>query len=422
MSKLLLVTLLCGLVAGQALADDTNVPPSPILSGTINVVIADGQGIVALTDSMVTETFLNERGIRTSKQRAEPGQKLFRIDDHTVCTIAGFGSADTPSLPDFLNNASAIMGRYEDSLKNFPPLSVADKLELLETVFSHYLMGVANIRDSMSGEGDYYFESLIAGYDPDGTPEIGGLILRMVSRETKGRKVFFPVTQDRRVIPIPSDAAPVVLLAGKKEAAAQFLKNPIPWRIDDATAAYEDSISAGMPLSTEQMKAFAIILKQHTADIDEQVGGPNQIAVLSAGHVQPLEQPSFAPILLAGFRFQIFAMETVDRGLSRSKSLMYGISASPQSFGLYFKNSFTGVRQDLDSSYYSGNVFKECLLSYDGGRLEFEKSNQVIDSDLLIGPNARRDSPEVQRLLKDFRWRKVEGPNAPSKSNGAGSL
>src|ERR1700735_4007457 len=53
--------------------------------GTINVVLANQNGIIALTDSMVTAG---------RKQLREPAQKLFKLDDRTVCTIAGFLSSD----------------------------------------------------------------------------------------------------------------------------------------------------------------------------------------------------------------------------------------------------------------------------------------------------------------------------------------
>lgn len=422
MGKLLCVVLFCGVVAGRTFASETSPSPGPVLRGTINVVLADQLGIVVLTDSMVSEVFSNEHGIRISRQRTEPGQKLFRIDDRTVCTIAGFAAAGTPSLPDFLNSASAIMGRYEDRLKNSPPLSVSDKLKLLEIVFSHYLKGIANIRDSMSGEKDYYFELLIAGYDPDGTPEVGRLILQIVSEEANrvnAEKVFRPVTLDRRVFPVLSGQPLMFLPAGISDVAERLLNSQVPWKIDEAVATYEESVKLGKPLTIEQMKALAISLKQHTADAYKEVGGPNQIAVLSADRVQSFEQPSFPPIPLVGFKFQIFTGMTMNAGATGLGPKPYGIIVSG-GFPLFFKNTFTGVQQILDDSYYAGNVFRDCRLIYNGGRVAFETSNQVIDSDLIIGPKARKDSPEIEQLRKNFMWRTVKSPTELPKASGAG--
>jgi hypothetical protein len=145
-NKLWPVILFCGVV-GNLACGQTQGEPGPVLRGTINVVAAQGQDMVVLTDSMLTETRQDVHGARTYRQLAEPGQKLFQIDDHTVCTFAGFASTNTPTVPDFLNNVSAIMGRYKDRLRNAGPLTVAQKLGMLEVVFSHYLKGIANIRD-----------------------------------------------------------------------------------------------------------------------------------------------------------------------------------------------------------------------------------------------------------------------------------
>jgi len=73
--------------------------------GTVTVVLANQHGLVAVTDSR-----LSNRGIPLGS-----GKKLFQIDDHTICTVAGwFGvpgpttaSETTPlraSIPAFFNS------------------------------------------------------------------------------------------------------------------------------------------------------------------------------------------------------------------------------------------------------------------------------------------------------------------------------
>jgi hypothetical protein len=260
----------------------------------------------------------------------------------------------------------------------------------------------------MSSGQDYYFELFIAGYDPDGTPQIGSLRLGMVS-EPVGVGVgslFVPITQERVVIPVTQRLN--VYVHGVSDLALAILHNPTSWNSDPAVAAYENAVKLDKPLSIEQMTALAISLKGHTADRYREVGGPNQIAVFKAGRMQSFEQPSFPPIPLTGFRFVIFATMTIGGSNGPLKPIRtFGIVA-PGAFPLYFNDAFTRVRQELGNSYYARNVFKECILSYEGGTVEFEKSNQVIDSELLIGSSVRRDSPEVKQLLKDFQWQKVE--------------
>jgi|ERR1700733_233567 len=48
--------------------------------GTINIILANRNGLVALTDSRLS----------SNGQPVLRGQKLFKVDDHTVCAVAGF--------------------------------------------------------------------------------------------------------------------------------------------------------------------------------------------------------------------------------------------------------------------------------------------------------------------------------------------
>ena len=65
----------------------SNVEDDFVAHGTINIVLANENGLVVLTDSMITAG---------DRQLPEPGQKLFKLDDRTVCAIAGFVSAPAP--------------------------------------------------------------------------------------------------------------------------------------------------------------------------------------------------------------------------------------------------------------------------------------------------------------------------------------
>jgi 20S proteasome alpha/beta subunit len=374
------------------------------LHGTINVVAANDLGIVVLTDSMLTEIQQDANGVRTSRQVPAPGQKLFRIDDRTVCAFAGFASADTAPVPTFLNSVSAIVGRYQDRLRRTGPLSVSDKLELLKGVFTHYLTGIANIRGGTDG-GDYSFELLVAGYDPDGTPEIGRLVLGTVLEPTTAGPLLRTVTRELAVFQVSHRG--MIFVNGKRDLAMEILHNPSRWRADPAVAAYEQSTRGEGLLSIEQMKALAISLKQHTADRDPEVGGPNQIAVLANGSVQSIQQPALPPIEFSGYSFAIIS--AVRFGPSGGQGRPTGGAiVAPRLFQLYFRDEFIHVLQEIDNSYYGGSVFRDCILTYSGGKVQFPASNQIIDSDLEIATGVSRDSPEVKQLLHDFKWRTVK--------------
>lgn len=393
------------ILVGAFCQDKTAIEPGPSFRGTINIVAANDLGIVVLTDSMLTGTWI-ANGVLHSRQLPTPGQKLFLIDDRTVCAFAGFASADTSSLPDFLNSISAIMGRYQDRLRHIGPLSISAKLEELEVLLTYYLTGIANIRDGSKGE-DYTFQLLLAGYDVDGTPKIGRLVLGTVVEPVRAGTLLKSVTNERNVFPITHRQ--MICVNGINNLALEILRSTNAWRADPAVPACEQSASDQELLSIEQMKALAISLKQRTADQYPQVGGPNQIAVLTNGRVlQPVDQPPFPPITPSEFTFRIISGQKVDGGDPR-KPILYGIVMNGY-VGLYFKNEFIHVKQELDNTYYGANTFRDCILTYRGGKTRFEKSNEVVDSDLEIAAGVSRDSQEVKQLLHDFKWRAVKYP------------
>jgi hypothetical protein len=65
-------------------------------SGTVNVVLANSNGIVVLTDSLLT-------GERNGVQVRLPGQKLFVLDDKTVGTLAGLAATRSVDFQDVLS-------------------------------------------------------------------------------------------------------------------------------------------------------------------------------------------------------------------------------------------------------------------------------------------------------------------------------
>jgi 20S proteasome alpha/beta subunit len=408
MSKVLsgvFVLMICVRVAGQTPAiTASRWETGSVLRGTINVLAANDKGMVLVTDSRLTWTGVDSNGRRKSLPSPQPGQKLFQIDDRTVCAFAGFASADSP-LPGFLDNVSGIMGRYEDALSRAGALSVARKLEILGYFFAHYLTGVANLRDN-SSQNDYSFELFIAGYDPDGTAEVGSVILRMVSRIGPVGSVFDVEETEHSVVPVGHQQ--ILAVHGRRLLAEQILRNPSSWETDPAVETYDLMERHGEQLNLQQMKALAMSIEKHTAEHDSMVGGEIQVAVLREGRVEPLEQPDFAPVSLTKFKFRVLFTLTEEGRAGSGQATTPGI-VTPGTFSFYFKNLFIRVQQELDDNYYSGNVFRDCVLVYRGGKIQFTTTNQVIDSDLvLVGSDARRDSPEVEQILRNFKWRNVE--------------
>jgi 20S proteasome alpha/beta subunit len=409
-----ILVILVFVIGTQAVCQGkTKEGPGPSFHGTINVVVANDHGIVLLTDSMLTKTW-SANGVSLSKQLPTPGQKLFQLDDRTVCTFDGFARAVTPGLPSFLNDTSAIIGRYEDKMKASRPLLVTEKLEGLENVFTHYLTGVANIRN----EGRYLFELLIAGYDPDGTPEVGRLVLGTNLEQTAAGSFLKSITLQRSVFPVVHRQ--VLCLNGIVDVAVEILRGSKVWMDDPGIGGCAQSTSDQEMLSIEQMRVLARSLKQHTTERHKEVGGPTQVAILYKGRVQRVVQPKFDPIRPSGYKFAIVATDSFGNtapppGVPIGSVSRLGLLALVQEplYGLYFSNRFFNGRQELHDAFYGGNVFENCILAYNGGQLQFARSNKVIDSELEIG-EAVRNSPVAKKLLQDFHWKTVTYTKADS--------
>jgi hypothetical protein len=405
-----IIVIFCCITAVPAFCWHKDQPERwPSSRGTINVVVANDQGIVILTDSMLTIIDQDDHGRLTSRQDPSPGQKLFRIDDRTVVAFAGFASADTPPLPGFLNNVSTIMGRYQDKLGRFDSLSFSDKLELLAEIFTHYLSGTANLREGVPG-ADYRIQLLLVGYDRDRTAEVGRLVLG--PQQDAAALYSESVVQERQIFRVTHRQ--LLCVDGIKDVATQILRDSNSWRQDPISVAEPDPAcweaqDGQRFLTVKEMRDLAISLKQRTADRHSEVGGPNQVAVLMDGRIQgPIDQPSFPAVPISGFKFEIVANMNADGNLAAGdpKVYKYGVVVSGL-FTLYFRNQFIHVRQLIGDAYYANNSFRDCILMYSGGETHLEKSNLVADSDLEVASGVPRDSRVVKQLLHDFKWRSV---------------
>jgi hypothetical protein len=382
------------LVGGHqlAVADEASV-----IRGTINIVLANANGIVVLTDSMQTAVTPTAQ----QRQLPNPGQKLFQLDDRTVCAIAGFGSAPVPTVPEFTSNAAGIIQQYKRELeRDSQNQTIQMKLTGLSFLFNFYLSGVANLRNILNEAGQYDFALLLAGYDSDGKPKIGRLRLRTrIEPSASGSLLLNPVTEDLSESAVGQDL--VYEVAGQPHVALNILENPSHFADDPAITVYAQAKAAdrGRSLTLEQMKALAVSLARHTAQVNPSVGGEDQIAVLKDGRVQSVSQRRFpeqpSPIKQFGL--------VVGNSWGRN-GMRLGAAGTIQ---LYVDNTIVDDDQTLDGNYFFRNKFLHCHLRYDGGVTRFDQSNIVSDSDLTIGRKADPNSATLRELISRFSQKAV---------------
>jgi len=392
------------------------VTPNPVLTGTVNIVLANANGIVVLTDSNQTGKLPSGEPFTGSL----PGQKLFRLDDRTVCTIAGFGAASLPGFPEFTSSAAGVLDKYTEELRRSGGThSFREKLTTLAFLFDMQLSGIGNLQHLEQAQvGDYGFELILAGYDLDGAAKLGKLVIS-ASLSTNG--IFSPVIKQLTQTSVGREL--IYETAGIGSAAvSNILTYPAQFAEEPEIERYAKSkrLDNGSSLTTDEMDALAKSLVRHSALVNSHyvngkvwwpVGGSNQVAILRNGSVNKIEQGTlgFEPRRLNMKPFGISMGLTLSNG-GRPDIILSLVQ--PGLIGLYLKMQFVGSVV-LDNGYYFEDDFRNGTLYYSGGVLAFDRSNRITNCILKLGPHVDRKSPDVQKLLTEFSWNAVESGPGP---------
>ncbi len=368
------------------------------IHGTLNIILANQNGFVVATDSMQTQWTSSG-----DKQIPEPAQKLFPVDDHSVCTIAGFGSATVAAAPEFNTNSAGIIGAYmSEQLRQKAPQNFQAKLTSLSFLFGFYLSSLADLRQSIGLPlGDYSLQLLLAGYDSDGTPKLGALVLRpVVSTAVSGRPFIRMAPENIFERAVGKEVT--ILVGGQRDVAAEILDDPKKFASARPVRRYLEALAAdrGSSLTIEEMKQFAEFVVARTAERYPSVGGPLQVAIIQNGHIVSLKQPNFtSPPTPIGFNLFV--------GGHIAGAHRFEIKIQGATF-LWLQNQFIDDPEfSIDGHYFFGNEIIRCRVHYDGGFTRFDPSNQVVDSVLVIGKHANFKSDLVYRLVHNFDWREV---------------
>lgn len=214
--------------------------------------MANANGIVLLTDSV--QTVQRSDG----PHYIQPVQKLFRLDDKTVCSIAGFAS-ETGWIPPELNtDVTGIMADFKDQLSQQPVPELEAKLRGIAYLVSSYIEVVAIRHEVTAGEkllitpvifnardGHNYWSTTIS--NPE-APDV-----------------------DRKLVPLFGDIEVIskAVLDSPQNFDADIVRRYIAAKVRDG----------GESLTLDEMVTLASYMAAQTAKIT--VGGPDQVAILS---------------------------------------------------------------------------------------------------------------------------------------------
>jgi 20S proteasome alpha/beta subunit len=358
-----------------------------VVHGTVNIALGNKNGLVVLTDSMVTSG---------GHQLPQPAQKLFRLDDETVCAIAGFGWANSPSVPDLNTSSAAIIYEYVRQSAGKQPQTILEKLRTLAVLFRMNLSMIANVLDSTGHpipSDNLKFQLIIAGYDLDGKPKIAKISLRS---SNEGGASMSSV-DDAAIWDVGDDL--IWRVSGMPDVANVLLDHPEAVPEDSALAEYGASRlrGQGKSLTVDKMRALAERLAFYTSQRHREVGGPNQIAIISAPHTMRIVQQQFPQPPKAIVRFSLVV----------GSNFAYSSVAFTGEHTIFVRTSWAGMKREIDENVFIGNTFDNCVLTYRGGRVNLGETNRIVNSTLLVGPLIRPDDETVLRLARLFHWSRI---------------
>lgn len=403
--RFLVVTALY-LVAAGVLYSQEQIETS---RGTVNIALADDSGIVLLTDSA------ESRRVADGWSHSWPAQKLFRLDDRTVCSIAGFGSEKGWPEPKMDTYVAGIIADVKDQLAQKPVAELDAKISAIAFVVGRYIDILANRQEVVSNPNvhfdpnSYKFEVIAAGYDKDGTAQLRKLVLTLTAAPTVDGKTYWTHTTSPEKAIVEKGL--IHLLGGIPTVSQKVLDSPGAFPASIAIKRYARFKAAknGKPLSLKELAALASEMAaktSHDPRFAGFVGGPDQIAILAGGKIQKLEQPTF-PEPPRPLKFTLI----VDMEITRALRLV-----APGSYRLWIRSNFIGMRNmdfRLDDQFFYGCEIRDSIVQYGGGFTDFGSTNRVIDSMLLpVGGGPGSSLENFHRVANRFDWRDAP-PDAP---------
>jgi hypothetical protein len=404
--------------------------------GTVNVILASHGTIVAVTDSMLS--FANPEGHEPT------GIKLFKIDDRTVCTMAGLysesGFANMDSLTLLIPK---MMQTFISDVENRP-----DKMQFwykaawlqyraLNTINSH-LNALQFSHSDLDVNSISPLELTLVGYDDDNLLRIADITL--YPRKTGSLINFVPGNRpkdaDKPLCSLSTsidrvrdpffnmspffnpENTPVVRfineaffceIAGIPHVAEEILNSPGTYGDIQAIHVFIEANKQGRYLRLEEVRNLAIELERQTALSESQngkfrVGGNPQITILQNGKVveSPTEGPKIPSTLGEDLGGMLMRNPKTDCGQSKHPGMVIGPGITTIQI---VQGLISNCNYDLDGLMFTETTFTNDQVYYSGrAPLLFAPSNIVNSSSLHLGEGVDFHNEQVKHLACDFPW------------------
>jgi hypothetical protein len=366
------------------------------IHGTVNVFLANNNGLVVVTDS----------GLSDEVHIVDNGQKLFKVDDHTICSIAGWYADPGPVIkPEVSTNPSypaylavpQIMQTYISAV-DLSSDSMENKIQLLSKVFASSLLSIVYVNNAAGISSNVSkSEITVAGYDNNGIIEI--LQADLNPNIQNGKIEKYDIVR-KPTIYVSEASGFVPVIRGHDSIAQLILNGSYPSMDRDPILGYfKTSLASdrGSTLSLEDMEQIAKQIERLTAQHDPFVGGRQQIAELSAGQVSEFSQPISKPYpnqWRLALKIENIGFMGHDLAALRSNPPFVYLA---QNVPIY------DMDQPLDGIFFFKSKLIHCRLTYKGFPSSIlDKSNTVVDSTLTLLPGADPNSNFVKQIRIDF--------------------
>ena len=403
--------------------------------GTVNIILADGGTLVAVTDSMLTHI----DPVTNEAQHLPIGTKLYKIDDRTVCAMAGLyhdeGAADVTKyaidIPQFMRN----FGNQQEARNNKSAESLAQKaLQLsndikFELTVNLQARVVANPKLDITNVSP--LELTLVGYDSDGLLKVAEITLQPAhipsgvgfvntDRPPSSNK---PACAQNATVEQALDAASGQLavrvagktlfceIAGVPDKAEELLAHPEELPQDEVLQGFARATRESQTLSPGELRDLAIDLARQTEANEKQngkqrVGGAPNVAMLSEGRMveEPTDQSPAT-----------YVSKETGTALSgdQASDIAYdcGPTGKPPIDIMALRSAQLSVKhcsQTIDNVTYHDSSFIDSELTYLGARpLLFGNTNVVTGSILRLGPSVDLKREDVVHLVCGFPWKQV---------------
>jgi hypothetical protein len=372
------------------------------LHGTVNVFLGNSNGLVAVTDSRLS----------SAGQARGYGHKLFRVDERTICSVAG-----TWAIPgyqfskiNFIGAAiiSKTMAAFAERIRTaawFSSLSVNQKLDLVASSVAFRfnvaldLEHIASIRPAALQE----IYLTMAGYDRGGLEIVQQALVPTLSKDVIQ---FIPGQPATSVV----KNSLVSKVAGIRDLSESILNNPEKYR--SRAGAIARYALAKKQNRTDTLKipdliALGLALEKASADSDSsEIGGPPEIAILQNGTIskfdnrfsadeQAKDMAEIQKILVPFHR-------SGDIEIRGSGHQTFCAVVAGDIGEIFVNGTFSNCTQPLDKIVFANTKFTNVRFTYDGSFFLFGNTNAFDHCVLELGPHADREDPALRALRKAY--------------------